>query len=407
VNHLRILIAGRRNPYPFSYDGGAERSTAWLAKTLASIGHDVHTLGSYRGDELSAALDASSRVGCNWTQATDGSIGATHDGVHLRMVRRVAFEAACRKNLEDSRPDMVITQLEGSSIVTSLTIPRRVPTILRLVGPCNADTYPAINNDVLLVANSPLTAKIGADHYGRPIGFIITPVEKDVPRVNLAEPRYVTFVNPRRDKGLHLFARVAAKRPRLPFLVVMGWQNHPHESDEQEALAFLRQMPNVTFRKGTVRMSEVYGCTRTLLVPSRWPESWPRVVGEAQAHGIPVLGSAVGCVPHAVGPGGVVLPYGDPDLWCRVLDHVYGDASFRAELSRGARDSVMRFQGENSIRRWTEAIEASLRCEPWSGRETDTVPFLRAAWDEEGQLRFRHDCVGLGDSIDYKEPEHA
>jgi glycosyltransferase involved in cell wall biosynthesis len=394
-------------PYPFSYDGGAERSTAWLARALVNLGHDVRTVGGYRDADLPAALDAGMTLGCISTRATDGSIHAEHDGVNLRMIRRVAFQSACHEELEERPPDLVLTHLEGSGIVISLTALRGVPTILRLVGPCTVDTYPVIGRNVLLVANSPLIAKMGAAHYRRPVGFIITPVEKNVPQALSTQAHYVTFVNPRRDKGLHLFARVAALRPRLPFLIIMGWQSHEHQADERQALSFLQQLSNVTVRKSTVRMSEVYSRTRVLLVPSRWPESWPRVVGEAQAYGIPVIGSSIGCVPHAVGSGGVVLPYADPDLWCRVLDHVYEDQSLRERLSRGAIESVMRFHDDIAAHQWIDAIDALRHGEPWSrSGEIDSIPLLRAMRNQKGHLQLCDDWINWGDNIIYEEPAY-
>jgi hypothetical protein len=52
VAPLKILILSRSLPFPFSFDGGAERSTTWLARE----GHDVCNAGTFREDELLAAL---------------------------------------------------------------------------------------------------------------------------------------------------------------------------------------------------------------------------------------------------------------------------------------------------------------------------------------------------------------
>jgi hypothetical protein len=402
-------MVSRRPPYPFSYDGGAERSLAWVGGALRRAGHQIRVCGSCVEPTLTRAIESCSAAGCSCTCGGDGSVEGEYDGMQLRMVPRSAFKRAVREELDAGWPDVIVTQLEGSGIVIPLATSRRIPVILRLVGPGTPETYPSLGPEAFAVANSPLTAQMGMARYGRRIGFIITPIETQVPRAGPPQARFVTFVNPRRNKGLHLFARVAAMRPRLPFLVVMGWRSHPFDDDELQALAYLRQTPNVIFHSGSAQMSEdVFLQTRVLLVPSHWPESWPRVVGEAHAHGIPVLGSGAGCVPHAVGNGGVTLSCADPELWCCVLDRVYGDEALHSELRCAALQNVTRFPKIKATVRWQGAVEAAYRRELWLGGEaTASVSILRAVFDDCGHVRIVRDRIGLCDPIDLTQVDPA
>jgi glycosyltransferase involved in cell wall biosynthesis len=61
------------------------------------------------------------------------------------------------------------------------------------------------------------------------------------------------------------------------------------------------------------------------LVPSRWKESWGRVVSEAQISGIPVLASDHGGLPESVGEGGFLLPPDEVDAWSACLKKVTTD----------------------------------------------------------------------------------
>ncbi|MGH7633500.1 MAG: glycosyltransferase, partial [Gemmatimonadaceae bacterium] len=133
-----------------------------------------------------------------------------------------------------------------------------------------------------------------------------------------------------------------ARDPPPSHRIPCSRSHHPYDENESEAIAWLRERANVRFDASAVDMAPIYERTSVLLVPSRWPESWPRVVGEAQTHGIPILGSDRGCIPHAVSRGGVVLSYGDPELWCAALDRVLGEKAFWTSLSHDATRSVTR-----------------------------------------------------------------
>lgn len=69
------------------------------------------------------------------------------------------------------------------------------------------------------------------------------------------------------------------------------------------------------------------------LTTPRWREQFGRMLVEAMACGVPVVGSDSGEIPHVIGGAGVVVAEGDEDAWRDALDDLIGTPVFRAELS--------------------------------------------------------------------------
>ncbi|HEX8694946.1 MAG TPA: glycosyltransferase family 4 protein [Longimicrobium sp.] len=80
------------------------------------------------------------------------------------------------------------------------------------------------------------------------------------------------------------------------------------------------------------------GAMDVLCAPSettpRWREQFGRMLTEAMACGVPVIGSDSGEIPHVIGDAGVVVPERDPEALSRAIDALAADPERRAELSR-------------------------------------------------------------------------
>lgn len=78
------------------------------------------------------------------------------------------------------------------------------------------------------------------------------------------------------------------------------------------------------------------GAMDTLLVPSQttpaWREQFGRVVIEAMACGVPVLGSDSGEIPRVMGDAGRVLPEADSRAWAAALSEVLASDGIRARM---------------------------------------------------------------------------
>jgi glycosyltransferase involved in cell wall biosynthesis len=82
-----------------------------------------------------------------------------------------------------------------------------------------------------------------------------------------------------------------------------------------------------------------------LVVPSRtrpnWKEQFGRVLVEAMACGVVVVGSDSGEIPHVVGEAGLIFPEGDVAALRERLVRLSGDAQLRAELAQSGRQRVL------------------------------------------------------------------
>ncbi|MBN1826473.1 MAG: glycosyltransferase [Candidatus Eisenbacteria bacterium] len=84
----------------------------------------------------------------------------------------------------------------------------------------------------------------------------------------------------------------------------------------------------------------------TLVLPSRTTncskEQFGRVLIEAMACGVPVVGSDSGSIPEVIGEGGRVVPEGDPTELAAVLCELRDNAEERKNLGRAGRERVLK-----------------------------------------------------------------
>ncbi len=89
------------------------------------------------------------------------------------------------------------------------------------------------------------------------------------------------------------------------------------------------------------------GAADLLLAPSqtgpRWREQFGRVVIEAFACGVPVLGSDSGEIPYVIGDAGKVLPENDAGIWAKAIVEAIGSAELRAEMARRGLERVQAY----------------------------------------------------------------
>jgi glycosyltransferase involved in cell wall biosynthesis len=86
-----------------------------------------------------------------------------------------------------------------------------------------------------------------------------------------------------------------------------------------------------------------YNALSLLALPSIDPESFGRTSVEAQACGVPVLGSDVGGIPETLKPGitGLLVPPGNVDAWRDAILMLCEDPA-RRPMAGAARDFVQR-----------------------------------------------------------------
>jgi glycosyltransferase involved in cell wall biosynthesis len=162
------------------------------------------------------------------------------------------------------------------------------------------------------------------------------------------------------EKGVDLLLRAFATLTTPARLQIIG---QGQERDALQALAttlgiadrvtFIPQMPST-------QMPATYPQLDLLVIPSRtlptWKEQFGRVIIEAMACGVPVLGSDSAAIPDVIGDAGEIFPEGDEYALQQALTHLLTDADRRAELSQRGRERVVKQFTHQQVAAQTVAV---------------------------------------------------
>lgn len=246
--------------------------------------------------------------------------------------------------LELEKPDVTLAQGRGREQLALVSLSLGIPSIIRPVCASCVDSIqdmarlvPELAQSIsagkiLIVSNSKFIASRVLDklHVESPV--VYPPVSFAQSVSTKRRPEFVTFMNPTAVKGVDLALEIAALLPHRKFAFVESWS-----LNTKARRALKRQtddIPNIYLRPVTLDVRTVYESTALLLAPSQWEEAFGRVVLEACANGIPVVASAIGGIPEAMGGGGVLLAAEDPgDRWAEAIESVLSNPELYKRLS--------------------------------------------------------------------------
>ncbi len=147
------------------------------------------------------------------------------------------------------------------------------------------------------------------------------------------------------EKGVDLLLAACARLTGAWRLEIAG------EGDQAAALAAQAQKLGIADRvrfAGRVAsdaMPAFYHGLDVLVLPSRtlraWKEQFGRVLIEAMASGVAVIGSSSGEIPHVIGEAGLIFPEGDAAGLAEQLEKLAGDPARRAILAQAGRKRVL------------------------------------------------------------------
>jgi glycosyltransferase involved in cell wall biosynthesis len=124
-----------------------------------------------------------------------------------------------------------------------------------------------------------------------------------------------------------------------------------------EQVTFLGRVPST-------EAAEYYRRLDLLVLPSltqpNWVEQFGRVLIEAMACGIPVIGSDSGEIPWVIGDAGVLFPEGDAEALADVLRALMADETRRGELAARGRARVLKQFTQSHIAEATAQVYASV-----------------------------------------------
>jgi glycosyltransferase involved in cell wall biosynthesis len=148
------------------------------------------------------------------------------------------------------------------------------------------------------------------------------------------------------EKGLDLLIKAVALLPGKWVLRLLG------DGPQREAL---REMAGVYNISGSVsieppipstEMPAFYHTLDALVLPSRtrpnWKEQFGRVLIEAMACGVPVIGARSGAIPEVIGPAGLLFDEGDAAALRDHLAELLADPTLREALATAGRQRVLK-----------------------------------------------------------------
>lgn len=103
----------------------------------------------------------------------------------------------------------------------------------------------------------------------------------------------------------------------------------------------------------TQKMPEIMNTLDVLVLPSHttshWKEQFGRVLTEAMASEIAVIGSSSGEIPQVIGQAGLIVPEGSPTALFKALESLYDNAGLRIALGRQGRQRVLHHYSQDVI----------------------------------------------------------
>ena len=147
------------------------------------------------------------------------------------------------------------------------------------------------------------------------------------------------------EKGVDVLIRAAARLDANVRLILLG--SGPAESALRRLAADCGIAPRVQFKPwiSSLEFPEFLRTIDALVLSSitqpNWKEQFGRVLIEAMACGVPVVGSTCGEIPNVIGDAGLIVPENDPDALADALRRLQYDATLRAGLSRKGRDRAL------------------------------------------------------------------
>jgi glycosyltransferase involved in cell wall biosynthesis len=148
------------------------------------------------------------------------------------------------------------------------------------------------------------------------------------------------------EKGVDLLLRACAGLPDLGWrLAIVG--NGPARAllDALTDALAIRDRVDFLGQRASTQMPEVYPTFDVLVLPSisrpNWKEQFGRVLIEAMACGVPVIGSDSGEIPNVIGDAGLIFPEGDVAALRDSIGCLLADSGRRARHAQAGRQRVL------------------------------------------------------------------
>ncbi len=167
------------------------------------------------------------------------------------------------------------------------------------------------------------------------------------------------------EKGVHhlLEAFSMMRNPQAKLLVI---GNGPIRAELVKKAEELKISSQIRWLAATDqgRIPDYLNCMDALVLPSlttpTWKEQFGRVLIEAQACEVPVIGSDSGAIPEVIGKAGLIFKEGDAGNLASALQRLTRSTSLRKKLAESGRKQVLRLYTNQGIADQIYAIYKNL-----------------------------------------------
>ena len=148
------------------------------------------------------------------------------------------------------------------------------------------------------------------------------------------------------EKGVDLLLRACAGLPDVGWWLAIAGDG-PERAQLGALAGTLGIGERVDFlgQRASTQMPDVYPTFDLLVLPSltrpNWKEQFGRVLIEAMACGVPVIGSDSGEIPNVIGDAGLIFPEGDIDALRDSIASQFADPERRARYAEAGRQRVL------------------------------------------------------------------
>jgi glycosyltransferase involved in cell wall biosynthesis len=162
------------------------------------------------------------------------------------------------------------------------------------------------------------------------------------------------------EKGIDMLIQAVARIPMRPTLRIVGAGEHRLQLELlAERLGVrdrVRFQPAMPAEQVPVLLNELDVLVLPSLTQPNWKEQFGRVLIEAMACGVPVIGSESGEIPNVIGDAGLVVPEGDVAALALAIRQVIEDAEFARSLGAQGRERVLALYTQARVAQQTYAL---------------------------------------------------
>ena len=159
------------------------------------------------------------------------------------------------------------------------------------------------------------------------------------------------------EKGIDTLIQAAARIPTRPTLRIIGGGDYrlPLEllAERLGVRDRVRFQPSVPAEQVPDLLNELDVLVLPSLTQPNWKEQFGRVLIEAMACGVPVIGSDSGEIPNVIGDAGLVFPEGDAGALALAIRQVLDDATLASTLGRLGRERVLELYTQTRVAQQT------------------------------------------------------